>query len=389
MKLNRRQLLWSGLGATLAGVFGRDHWQRRALEAEQTKLQQLYDPTKLVQTAFEADLTSVKDLITIQQSASLRSPTLPYNREWSKFLIVGNKLCTQQYLLGKYQPDYDGSITALPLYPQGFNTYQQIASFKASEPVEENISFELPISALATVPGHPSHLQDHVDQTKAAIEQQVKQVVQLRQQISVYYGFLLTSPKANLLILRGTQRQDEYLQDVLALQENYLHPVNGTAIGQVHVGFYSFYNENLAQPVREAVKSLDLTQPLLISGHSLGGALATFAAMDLALYFPKLRPNLQIYSYASPRPGNREFVEAHSQLIPNHYRVVNLADIVPMLPLSKLINDFVHAGEQWSFLSQQGDILPNHLIETYRNAIEQEAETRSDKGFDNLRLNVS
>jgi triacylglycerol lipase len=391
MKLNRRYLLWSGLGATIAAAFGRDHLQRSVVEAEQLKLKQLYDPTKLAQDAFRYDMKSLQDLTAIQQSAKLRSPILPYNREWSKLLIVGSKLCTQQYLRGKYDADYDGSIATLPLYSKGFENYQQITSFKAAERVEETIPFEVSASALAGLPENLNDLGDRVNQTKEALKSQVKQVVQLHQKISVYFGFLLTSPKANILMFRGTQRQAEWLEDVLAVLTPYHNPADQrAAIGNAHLGIYDFYKSYLAKPAAEAVKSLDPNKPLIVAGHSLGAGLATFAAMDLALLYPKLRPKLQLYAYAGPRVGDKAFVEAHSQLIPNHYRIINLADMIPLLPISKQFNaEFVHGGEQWSFLSYQGDILPNHTAETYRNAIVQEAETKADKGFDNLRVRLT
>jgi len=146
--------------------------------------------------------------------------------------------------------------------------------------------------------------------------------------------------------------------------------------------------ENFAAAVMAAVKTLDPSKPLLITGHSLGGALAHLAALDVALQVPELQPNLQLYTYASPRVGSPDWVKYFNQQVPNHYRVVNLADMVPMMPLSKLFGDYVHAGEQWSFLSQQGDILPNHIVETYRQAIEQELERTTGQGFDNFRLSV-
>jgi triacylglycerol lipase len=389
MRLNRRFLLCSGLGATLAAAFGRDHLRRSALEAQQAEFNQLYDPKKPVQDAFQADVTSIKTLIEVQKSAKLQSPTISYNRQWSKLLIVGSKLCTQQYLRGKFEADYDGSISTLPLYAKGFTTFRQVTSFKASEKVEETVSFEVPISEFAAIEGH---LDNRFNQTKDAIEKEVKQVVQLHQKIPVYYGFLLTSPKASILMFRGTQRQTEWLENILAILTAYRDPVtdSNTGIGSVHSGIYDFYKAFLAKPVAEAVKSLEPKKPLLIAGHSLGAALATLAAIDLALLYPKLRTNLQIYAYAGPRVGNKEFVEAHSKLIPNHYRVVNLADMIPLLPISQQFNnEFVHGGEQWSFLSYQGDIMPNHIVETYRHAIEQEAETRASNGFNNLQLNLS
>lgn len=384
MKLNRRNLLWSGLGATLAAAFGRDHLERRAEQAEQAKLKQIYDPTQVAQDAFGYDIRTREELAAIQQSAKLRSPVIPYSRDWSKLLIVGSKLCTQQYLRGKVDADYDGSITALPLYTQGFTTFKQVASFKAAERVDETVPIEvpieLPLGARASGRGSGKDLGDRVNQTKEAIKSQVKRVVQLRQKTPVYFGFLLTTAKANLLMFRGTQRQSEWLEDVLAVLTPYHNPVDQMAIGNAHLGIYDFYKTFLAKPVAEAVKLLEPNKPLIVAGHSLGAGLATLAAMDLALLYPKLRTNLQLYAYAGPRVGDKAFIEAHSQLIPNHYRIINLADMIPLLPMSKQFKaEFVHGGELWTFLSYQGDILPNHTAETYRIAIERETETKSEQ----------
>ena len=179
-------------------------------------------------------------------------------------------------------------------------------------------------------------------------------------------------------MFRGTQRQTEWIENMLALQTPYRNPATDQPLGKVHLGIYDFYQSSLAKSVREAVNSIDPKIPLLIAGHSLGSALATLAAMDLALLYPKLQPNLHLYAYAGPRVGDRTFIEAHSKLIPNHYRIVNLADTIPLLPMSRQLNaEFVHGGEQWSFISYQGDIMPNHFVETYRHAISQNAETRS------------
>jgi triacylglycerol lipase len=259
MKFNRRFLLWSGLGTTIAAVFGREHLKQQALQTEQAKLRQLYDPTQLVQSAFSADLTAIQDSIAVQQSAKLRSPTIPYNREWSKLLITGSKLCTQQYLKGKFDANYDGSISALPLHTQGFTPFRQMTSFQATERVEEAIPFEVPLAALANTPENLDELGDRVNQTKEVIRNQVKQVVNLRQQISVYYGFLLASPKLNILMFRGTQRQLEWLENILAIQEDYVHPINGTVIGKVHSGIYDFYQTHLAASVKKAVQSRSAT----------------------------------------------------------------------------------------------------------------------------------
>lgn len=52
---------------------------------------------------------------------------------------------------------------------------------------------------------------------------------------------------------------------------------------------------------------------VLVTGHSLGGALATVCAYDLARrpwHGAGPRPRLTMYSYGSPRVGNRRFAQA-------------------------------------------------------------------------------
>ncbi|WP_204138415.1 lipase family protein [Halomicronema sp. CCY15110] len=255
--------------------------------------------------------------------------------------------------------------------------------------MQERIRFEVPLAELTQGSGDLKDIQGRLDRTRDAIEQQVEQVVQISQAIPVYYGFLLTSDEYHLLMFRGTQRRFEVLGDLLTLQTPYTRPDTEEILGRVHFGFYSLYFKQLADTVREAVQGLDPTKPLVISGHSLGGALANLAAMDLAIQIPEWQPNLRLYTYGTPRVGDRPFVETHSRMVPNHYRVINLADMVPMTPLSELlVISFIHGGEQWSFLSHHGDIGPNHLVDVYRNAIDQEAELRNDGQFVNLPMEL-
>ncbi|MBD2425090.1 lipase family protein [Phormidium sp. FACHB-1136] len=390
MKFKRRQALWGGLGASVATIMGRNTLKQRAAEAEQAALEALYDPQDLVQQAYQADLESTQKLATGQTPVNLQSPTQPYNRDWSKQLIVAAKLATLQYFQGKYQADYDGQIDQLLFYPEaGFGAFQQVASFKALEQAQERIRFEVPLAELMAEAEDAPSLQRRLERTKHAIEQQVEQAVQIDQTVSVYYGFLLTSEAFNLLMFRGTQRRLEILGDLLTLQRSYVNPLTDEPLGQVHLGFHTLYFKQLAEAVRAAVQTLDPAKPLVISGHSLGGALANLAAMDMALHYPDFQPNLHIYTYGTPRVGDLTFVENHSKLLPNHYRVVNLADMVPMTPLSNLlIVNFMHAGEQWSFLSHHGDIAPNHLIDVYRNAIGQQAEIPNNGQFVNLPLDL-
>ena len=131
----------------------------------------------------------------------------------------------------------------------------------------------------------------------------------------------------------------------------------------------------------EAVRQINPDKPCYVSGHSLGAALATLLALDIALAAPQLQPNLRVYVYTTPRVGDPDFARSYAKILPNSFRVTNLADPIPTLPPTKLRSEFVHVGEDWSFLIQAGDILPNHIVDTYRRAVDAEVETNQARNF--------
>ena len=71
---------------------------------------------------------------------------------------------------------------------------------------------------------------------------------------------------------------------------------------------------------------------VVFTGHSLGGALATLAAVTAAETFPERRKNITMYSFGSPRVGNKLFAEAYDALVPDSFRIVNKGDPVSLMP---------------------------------------------------------
>ena len=178
------------------------------------------------------------------------------------------------------------------------------------------------------------------------------------------------------MVFRGTQTQAEWLKNLNANQQQYISPT-GKAIGEVHEGFFQLTSE-LTPAIADAVKDLDPTLPFYITGHSLGAAVATLAALEIAQKVPQLKEQIQLYTYASPRVYSPALAQIHSQLIPNTYRIVNLGDTVPLVPPVTIGNSYVHIGQDWSFLAQFGDVLLNHVVDTYIAAMKQEAESIQD-----------
>ena len=71
---------------------------------------------------------------------------------------------------------------------------------------------------------------------------------------------------------------------------------------------------------------------LTICGHSLGGALATLLALDVAANAPAPFNHPTVYTYASPRTGDETFAARYGQLVSTTFRIVDNVDVVPELP---------------------------------------------------------
>ncbi|CAM9991059.1 unnamed protein product, partial [Phaeothamnion confervicola] len=84
---------------------------------------------------------------------------------------------------------------------------------------------------------------------------------------------------------------------------------------------------------------------ILVTGHSLGGALATLTTLDFGRRFPKAQ--VTMYSFGAPRVGNTAFAELFSRVNGESFRVVNKRDLVARMPRGRLAArwmDYKHTG---------------------------------------------
>jgi predicted lipase len=115
----------------------------------------------------------------------------------------------------------------------------------------------------------------------------------------------------------------------------------------IHSGFLNSYQTH-ADAVFNKVSNLLLENPdfkLIITGHSLGGAMATLCAMDLHLN--KGIENIFLITFGSPRVGDSAFADAFDRVFADKsWRVTNQHDVVPHVPLIRM--GFKHvATEVW------------------------------------------
>lgn len=387
-KFNRRQLLLGGVAASTVATLGTEYVRRERAAAEQATLEALaaeyYDADAVLQVALTGDTRMVKEFQEIQASATFPPPAIPYDRQISKRLILCSRLATQQYLTGRNDPKYDGNLRTLPEYDASLDAYELVANFKGEESeVNDKIEIQVPPDALndPTQVAELTELESNLGQAEDVIQGGVTEIVKISHKVPVFFGFVLESPTDSIIVFRGTQRTAEWIGNIYAVQEDYIDRRTGQKLGRIHKGFRRIV-EAIIDPIpQEIAKQLNPNKPCYVSGHSLGSALATLIAIDIALEVPALQPQIQLYAYASPRVGDPEFVRNYARLLPNSFRITNLADPIPMLPPTKLRTEFVHVGEEWSFISQGGDILPNHIVDTYRQAVYREAETNQARDY--------
>ena len=376
--------LGTGIVARLSSEYSRDrNFDRQTQALAETVTN---DPNSIIDTAYSLEVdweTEIAQRQEILTSTELRYPTVDYDREMSKWMIQSCKLGVQQYKTGRSNSKYDGALTLLPDYNANFSDYRQLASFQIEEEIIENY-WQLKDSIFSA--DSSNSMQKTLHDAESTVRELAQRIVQRRHRTPVFVGFVIASDKGNIIAFRGTQTQVEWWRNLQATQKDYLDPITKKQYGRVHQGYWKIVREQINSSLIKAVRQLDPTIPCYITGHSLGGAVATLSAMEIALQVPEIRDQIQLYTYAAPRIGDRAFAQAHSQLIPNSYRITNLSDSVPLVPPIQIKNKFTtanyaHVGQKWSFTAQFGDVLLNHVVDTYSMAIESQQETMQEDPF--------
>jgi triacylglycerol lipase len=134
---------------------------------------------------------------------------------------------------------------------------------------------------------------------------------------------VIWNDKEVVLCFRGTEPGE--FSDIKA-DLNALPDRANNGHGWVHNGFQEEVNKIWEAILEQLEPHAD--KDLYITGHSLGGAMATIATSRLGDRVKCL------YTFGSPRAGTRSFVNSFSHI--PHYRFVNNNDVVPKVPFAFL-----------------------------------------------------
>lgn len=178
-----------------------------------------------------------------------------------------------------------------------------------------------------------------------------------------FYGFIAqggSNPNQFVLAIRGTSGWVEWWDDLNAIR---LVPFKDPGSGMVGAGFAEIYDTLEVVPVPTAAltegesrslksaggfarqvsallarhaspagaEAVAPTRSIAVTGHSLGAALATLYVLDNALTEQIHNPS--IYTFASPRVGDATFAGVFDRLNLTSWRIANVLDVVPRVPL--------------------------------------------------------
>lgn len=141
-----------------------------------------------------------------------------------------------------------------------------------------------------------------------------------------------------LISIRGTANGADALRDMDATQVPF-----GEWPGKVHNGFYGAAKVAYEFVVRYLEKFYN-GQKLVITGHSLGGAIALIVS-EMLRRNKRYAADIVLYTYGAPRTGDKTFVEGAEPLV--HHRTVNQNDPVPSVP-----STWMNTSTKWEYIGQ-------------------------------------
>jgi len=150
----------------------------------------------------------------------------------------------------------------------------------------------------------------------------------------VYVGFN-PSHQEVVASFRGSSNEAEWIVknlSTITTPPTYSFP--GVSLAYVYQPFFQRY-QGVQSCVTHAVQQLlQSSYPVSVVGHGLGGALASFAALDFKIN-AKIS-NVKLWTFGSPRIGNKAYATAVWNNIGfNSQKMVHYDDCVPHLPFQE------------------------------------------------------
>jgi len=157
-----------------------------------------------------------------------------------------------------------------------------------------------------------------------------------------YYGnkgadaYVLEDDTDVIVVCRGTE-----VKQIADVKADLSISRTSAIQGKIHIGFNHYVDKIWSGILTRGMDAKKNNKALWLTGHSLGAAMATIMAYRFATYDIGPTP-AGLFTYGSPRVGNRKFINFFNTLPFEHHRWVNDGDIVTKIPF---VPFFYHCGK--------------------------------------------
>jgi predicted lipase len=156
-------------------------------------------------------------------------------------------------------------------------------------------------------------------------------------------GIIGYMDRTMVIVFRGSDEFKDWVFNFTTAKQ-YVPYGNYESFVRVHKGWSELYKETVRNHLHYLVKDRK-PKNIIVTGHSLGGALATLCSVDLQYNFPSIE--IACVTFGSPKVGNKSFIESFNKRVPDTYRYVYGRDWAPLFP-------FVSGYEHVSFIRKHG-----------------------------------
>lgn len=158
--------------------------------------------------------------------------------------------------------------------------------------------------------------------------------------------------KAIAMSFRGTQGHAQLAEEIRrSVAKSWSTWIYGGQVSKYfHDAFLNIWDSGMKEDFHN-LKSAHPDYEIWVTGHSLGGAMASLAASYLVATGLAERSKVKLVTSGQPRTGDKLFALNHDSQLDFSYRVTHWHDIVPHIPVK---NDYGYYHHGKEVFYQQG-----------------------------------
>ena len=166
-------------------------------------------------------------------------------------------------------------------------------------------------------------------------------------------GYINYDEKENTIFIafRGTNSSNDLKTDISFTKEKCSF-LNNKGVHSGFLNSYNYFKPELNKKINEIIKTHPNAR-IIFTGHSLGGAVATLAALDAVNNNNFKDKNISLITFCSPRVLSEEAYKYCmsdkniKKLCENTIRIWRAGDVVSSLPFEGYKLNFKHFGKSW------------------------------------------